>query len=98
MGRQLSAKDKAFQKEREHLKKQISYWRDMVVEKNIQLSKDELKIMELEQQIADLHKQIEEHFHMTPEQFDEHIHRDMRGVEAIEFLKAMTGRMPFGAY
>lgn len=98
MGRQLSAKDKAFQKEREYLKKQISYWRDMVVEKNVQLSKDELKIMELEQQIAELHKQIEEHFHMTPEQFDEHIHRDMRGVEAIEFLKAMTGRMPFGAY
>ena len=92
MGRQLSAKDKAFQKEREYLKKQISYWRDMVVEKNIQLSKDELKIMELEQQIADLHKQIEEHFHMTPEQFDEHIHRDMRGVEAIEYLRAMTGR------
>jgi predicted nucleic acid-binding Zn-ribbon protein len=92
MGRQLSAKDKAFQKEREYLKKQISYWRDMVVEKNIQLSKDELKIMELEQQIAELHKQIEDHFHMTPEQFDEHIHRDMRGVEAIEFLKTMTGR------
>lgn len=92
MGRQLSAKDKAFQKEREYLKKQISYWRDMVVEKNIQLSKDEIKIMELEQQIADLHKQIEEHFHMTPEQFDEHIHRDMRGVEAIEYLRAMTGR------
>ena len=92
MGRQLSAKDKAFQKEREYLKKQISYWRDMVVEKNIQLTKDELKIMELEQQIVDLHKQIEEHFHMTPEQFDEHIHRDMRGVEAIEYLRAMTGR------
>jgi predicted nucleic acid-binding Zn-ribbon protein len=92
MGRQLSAKDNAFQKEREYLKKQISYWRDMVVEKNIQLSKDELKIMELEQRIADLHKQIEEHFHMTPEQFDEHIHRDMRGVEAIEYLRAMTGR------
>ena len=98
MGRQLSAKDKAFQKEKEYLKKQISYWRDMVVEKNIQLSKDELKIMELEQQIADLHKQIEEHFHMTPEQFDEHIHQDMRGVEAIEYLRSMAERMPFGAY
>lgn len=98
MPRVMSAKDKAFQKEREHLKKQISYWRDMVVEKNIQLSKDELKIMELEQQIAELHKQIEDHFHMTPEQFDEHIHKDMRGVEAVEFLKAMTGRMPFGTY
>ena len=92
MGRILSAKDKAFQKEREHLKKQISYWRDMVVEKNIQLSKDELKIMELEQQIAELHKQIEDHFHMTPEEFAEHINKDMRGIEAIEYLRAMTGR------
>lgn len=70
----------------------------MVVEKNIQLSKNELKIMELEQQITNLHKQIEEHFHMTPEQFDEHIHKDMRGMEAIEYLRAMTGRMPFGVY
>jgi hypothetical protein len=98
MGRVLSAKDKAFQQERQRLMKQISYWQDMVVEKNIQLSKDELKIMELEQKIADLYKQIEDHFHMTPEQFDEHIHRDMRGVEAVEYLRAMTGRMPFGAY
>ena len=92
MGRILSAKDKAFQQERQRLMKQISYWRDMVIEKNIQLSKDELKIMELEQQIVELHKQIEEHFHMTPEQFDEHIHKDMRGVEAIEYLRSMTGR------
>ena len=38
-------------------------------------------------------RQIEDHFHMTPEQFDEHIHRDMRGVEAIEYLRAMTGRL-----
>ena len=45
-----------------------------------------------------LHKQIEDHFHMTPEQFAEHANRDMRGVEAIEFLKHITGRMPFGAY
>ena len=93
MGRILSAKDKAFQQERQRLMKQISYWRDMVIEKNIQLSKDELKIMELEQQIAELHKQIEEHFHMTPEQFDEHIYKDMRGIEAIEYLRAMTGRL-----
>jgi hypothetical protein len=30
---------------------------------------------------------------MTPEQFDEHIHKDMRGIEAIEYLRAMTGRL-----
>ena len=53
--------------------------------------KDE-KIEELEKKVADLYKQIEDHFHMTPEQFDEHIHKDMRGVEAIEYLRAMTGR------
>ena len=93
MARQLSAKDKAFQKEKEQLKKQISYWRDMVVEKNIQLSKNECYIMELEQTIADLHKQIQEHLKMTPEEFTEHLNKDMRGVEAIELLRAMTGRI-----
>ena len=93
MARQLSAKDKAFQKEKEQLKKQISYWRDMVVEKNIRLSKNERYIMELEQTITDLHKQIQEHLKMTPEEFAEHLNKDMRGVEAVEFLKAMTGRI-----
>ena len=98
MARQLSAKDKAFQKERQRLMKQTENFRQLVITRDIQLAERDKKIEELEKTIADLHKQIEEHFHMTPEQFDEHIHKDMRGVEAVEFLKAMTGRMPFGAY
>ena len=92
MGRILSAKDKAFQQERQRLMKQAESYRQLVITRDDQLYEKDKKIEELEQKIADLHKQIEEHFHMTPEQFDEHIHRDMRGVEAIEFLKAMTGR------
>jgi chromosome segregation ATPase len=92
MGRQLSAKDKAFQKERERLMKQAENYRQLVITRDGQLYEKDKKIEELEQQIANLHKQIEEHFHMTPEQFDEHIHRDMRGVEAIEYLRAMAGR------
>ena len=51
------------------------------------------KLRNWRKKIAELYKQIEEHFHMTPEQFDEHIHKDMRGVEAIEYLRAMTGRL-----
>ena len=98
MGRLLSAKDKAFQEERMRLMKQAESYRQLVITRDDQLYKRDKKIEELEKKIAELYKQIEEHFHMTPEQFDEHIHRDMRGVEAVEFLKAMTGRMPFGAY
>ena len=98
MARTLSTKDKAFQQERQRLMKQAETYRQLVITRDGQLYEKDKKIEELERKIAELHTQIEEHFHMTPEQFDEHIHKDMRGVEAIEFLKAMTGRMPFGAY
>ena len=98
MARTLSAKNKASQKERQRLMKQAETYRQLVITRDGQLYEKDKKIEELERKIAELHTQIEEHFHMTPEQFDKHIHKDMRGVEAIEFLKAMTGRMPFGAY
>ena len=98
MPRVMSAKDKAFQKERQRLMKQVETYRQLVITRDGQLYEKDKKIEELEKKIAELHTQIEEHLHMTPEQFDEHIHKDMRGVEAVEFLKAMTERMPFGAY
>ena len=98
MPRIMSAKDKAFQQERQRLMKQAETYRQLVITRDNQLYEKDKKIEELEKKIAELHKQIEEHFHMTPEQFNEHIHKDMRGVEAVEFLKAMTARMPFGAY
>ena len=98
MGRVLSAKDKAFQQERQRLMKEAESYRQLVITRDGQLYEKDKKIAELEKTIASLHKQIEDHFHMTPEQFAEHANRDMRGVEAIEFLRSMTGRMPFGAY
>ena len=93
MGRLLSAKDKAFQEERMRLMKQAESYRQLVITRDDQLYKRDKKIEELEKKIAELYKQIEEHFHMTPEQFDEHIHWDMRGIEAIEYLRAMTCRL-----
>ena len=98
MPRVMTAKDKAFLREKQRLMKQAENYRQLVITRDNQLYERDKKIEELEKKIAELHKQIEEHFHMTPEQFDEHIHKDMRGVEAVEFLKAMTGRMPFGTH
>ena len=98
MPRVMSAKDKAFQKEKQRLMKQTETYRQLVITRDNQLYEKDKKIEELEKKITELHNQIEEHFHMTPEQFDKHIHKDMRGIEAVEFLKAMTGRMPFGTY
>ena len=98
MARHLSAKDKAFQEERMRLMKEAEKWRQMVIERDRQLSDAERQIKDLEAKHAALYKQVEEHLRMTPEQFDEHIHRDMRGVEAVEFLMHMTQRIPFGAY
>ena len=86
MAKTLSAKDKAFQKEREYLKKQINYWREMVVERNLQLSKNELKIMELENIINTLTKEIENHFNMTPEEFTAHVSREKEANQALEML------------
>ena len=93
MARHLSAKDKAFQEERQRLMKQAESYRQLVITRDSQLYEKDKKIEVLEKKVADLYKQIEDHFHMTPAQFDEHIHRDMRGVEAIEYLRAMTGRI-----
>ena len=98
MARHLSAKDKAFQEERMKLRKEAEKWRLMVIERDRQLTEAEHQIKALEAKNITLYKQVEEHLRMTPEQFDEHIHKDMRGVEAVEFLKATMGRMPFGAY
>ena len=91
MAKELSAKDKAFQKEREHLKKQINYWREMVVEKNVQLSKDELKIMELENIINTLTKEIESHFNMSAEEFAAHVSREKKANQAFELLFSLRG-------
>ena len=93
MGRILSAKDKAFQQERMRLMKQAESYRQLVITRDGQLYEKDKKIAELEKKVSDLYAQVEEHLHMTPEQFDEHIHRDMRGIEAIEYLRAMTGRL-----
>lgn len=98
MGRILSAKDKAFQQERQRLMKQAESYRQLVITRDGQLYEKDKKIAELEKKVSDLYAQVEEHFHMTPEQFNEHIHKDMRGIEAVEFLKAMTGRIGGGYF
>ena len=87
MGRVLSAKDKAFQEKMMKERKNTDMWRSACSIKDKKIAELKQRNIKLEQQIAELHKQIEDHFHMTPEQFDEHIHKDMRGIEAIEFLR-----------
>ena len=93
MGRILSAKDKAFQEKMMKERRNTDMWRSACSIKDKEIAELKQRNIKLEQTIADLHKQIEEHFHMTPEQFNEHIHKDMRGIEAVEFLKAMTTRL-----
>lgn len=68
-------------------------YRQLVITRDGQLYERDKKIEELEKTIETLHIQIQEHLKMTPEEFAEHLNRDMRGIEAIEFLKSMTGRM-----
>ena len=92
MGRVLSAKDKAFQEKMMKERRNTDMWRSACSIKDKEIAELKQRNMKLEQQIAELHKQIEDHFNMTPEQFDEHIHKDMRGVEAVEFLRKMSSQ------
>lgn len=92
MGRVLSAKDKAFQEKMMKERRNTDMWRSACSIKDKEIAELKQRNIKLEQTIAELHKQIEDHFHMTPEQFDEHTHQDMRGVEAIEFLRKMSGQ------
>ena len=92
MGRVLSAKDKAFQEKMMKERRNTDMWRSACSIKDKEIAELKQRNMKLEQTIAELHKQIEEHFHMTPEQFNEHTHKDMRGVEAVEFLRKMSSQ------
>ena len=92
MGRVLSAKDKAFQEKMMKERKNTDMWRSACSIKDKEIAELKQRNIKLEQTIAELHKQIEDHFHMTHEQFDEHTHKDMRGVEAIEFLRKMSNQ------
>ena len=94
----MSAKDKAFQAERQRLMKEAEKWRKMVIERDQQLYQRDKKIIELEAKIKELHQQIEDHLNMTPEQFNEHINKDMRGIEVVEFLRSMINGTSFGLY
>lgn len=94
----MSAKDKAFQAERQRLMKESEKWRKIVIERDQQLYERDKKIAELESKIEELYQQIEDHLNMTPEQFDEHIHKDMRGIEAVEFLRSMINGMSLNLY
>lgn len=92
MGRVLSAKDKAFQAKMMKERRNTDMWRAACSIKDKEIAELKQRNMKLEQTIAELHKQIEDHFHMTPEQFNEHTHQDMRGVEAVEFLRKMSSQ------
>ena len=94
----MSAKDKAFQSERQRLIKESEKWRKMVIERDQQLYERDKKITELESKIKELYRQIEDHLNMSPEQFNEHIHKDKRGVEAVEFLRSMFHGMSYNLY
>lgn len=91
MAKELSAKDKAFQKERERLMKQAESYRRLVITRDDQLYEKDKRIDELEKKVADLHKQIEDHFHMSAEEFAAHASREKKATQALEMLFSLRG-------
>lgn len=91
MAKVLSAKDKAFQEERQRLMKQIESYRRLVITRDDQLYEKDKRINELEKKVADLNKQIENHFNMTPEEFAAHASREKKARQALEMLFSLRG-------
>jgi hypothetical protein len=91
MSKILSAKDKAFQQERQRLMKQAESYRQLVITRDGQLYEKDKKIEELEKKVADLRKQIEEHFHMSAEEFAAHVSREKKANQAFELLFSLRG-------
>jgi uncharacterized protein with PIN domain len=91
MSKILSAKDKAFQQERQRLIKQAESYRRLVITRDDQLYEKDKRIDELEKKVADLRKQIEEHFHMSAEEFAAHVAREKKTHQAFEVLFSLRG-------
>jgi protoporphyrinogen oxidase len=91
MAKELSAKDKAFQKERQRLMKQAESYRQLVITRDGQLYEKDKKIEELESIINTLTKEIESHFNMSAEEFAAHVSREKKANQAFEMLFSLSG-------
>ena len=75
MPRLLSAKDKAFQEERQRLMKQTESFRQLVIERDRQLNEKDKEIEALKKQNAELNEWIEKHLDSPSEELIAHIQR-----------------------
>lgn len=98
MGRPLSAKDKAFQMEKQRLNKQIASWRQLAEARNEMIAAQEKKIKALEDLVAELQHQIEVHFNMSAEEFTEHVVREKKCSESLNTLISLPKALGYGFY
>ena len=98
MGRPLSAKDKAFQMERQRLNKTIDSWRQLAEARNELITAKDEKIKALEDLVAELQHQIEVHFNMSAEEFAEHVAREKKSSESLNVLMSLPKALGYGFY
>lgn len=98
MGRPLSAKDKAFQMERQRLNKTIDSWRQLAEARNELIAAKDEKIKALEDLVAELQHQIEVHFNMSAEEFAEHVAREKKCSESLNILTSLPKALGYGFF
>ena len=83
----LTAKDKAFQKEKMRLMKEAENWRQMVIARDDQLSEAEKQIKELKEIISMYEKQIG----VSPDELKSHMERTKKLSDTFSLLTSMGG-------
>lgn len=82
--RQLSAKDKAFEKERLKFRQEINSLKERIRCLEEELHKETMIKEYYEDCINDLESEIKSHYDMTKDEFMQHVQRERKSSEALD--------------
>lgn len=91
MSYQMTAKDKAFQQEKQKLRKEAERWQQAYFEAAKEVDTLDARIVELTNEIALLNKIIEEKCGVDPEDLKAHMERTEKLSDMLSFLTKMGG-------
>ena len=95
--RQLSAKDRAFEKERLKFRQEIKSLKDKIDYLEKELHKEILIKEYYDECIEELEAEIKSHYSMTKEEFMQHVQRERKSSEALDKI-IQLGKIAGGLY
>lgn len=95
--RQLSAKDKAFEKERLKFRQEINSLKERIRCLEEELRKETMIKEYYDDCIKELEVEIKNHYDMTKEEFMQHVQRERKSSEALDKM-IQLGKIAGGLY